>query len=247
MGLRVGDDGQAITTMTPGGYVSVGGKQYQARAQAGFIESGQRIVVLGGDNHGLIVCIAEDVKSYATLKNFGQPCYSSFGESVQARADREEAARQRWLVNRRRNLRRAGLGLGTLPACFGLAWGWPELVERLGGPGSAAASIAAMTAGALFGMAVLGSIDHYLRAFSEDLYRLSIPTTFLALLGGTAGAAWAFPAYGIVVGSLTALIIGILLLLLIPALALVAGSFGADAAPGDGTEAGIAEANRDGP
>ena len=247
MGLRIGDDGHAIATMTPSGHVSVGGKRYHARAQAGFIESGQRVIVLGGDNNGLIVCIAEDGKSYASLMNFGQPCYSSFGERVQAKADREEAARQRWQVNRRRYIRKVGLGLGSLSSCFGLLWAWTDLVQRLGGPGTLAASIATTVVGALLGMAMLGTIDHYLRAFSEDFYRLSIPTTSLALLGGTAGAVRAIPAYGLAVGLLTALTIGFLLLLPVPALALFAGSFGGDAVPSDGNEAGMVEANREGP
>ncbi len=165
---------------------------------------------------------------------------------MQAKADREEAARRLWLENRRRYLSKAGLGLGTLSSCLGLLWAWPDLVQRLGKPGSVVASIAITMAEALLGMVMLRTIDHYLRAFSEAFYRLSIPTTSLALLGGTMGAAWAIPAHGLAVGLLTASVLGFLLLLPIPALALVIGFAGADATPGDGTEGGMSDENREG-
>ncbi len=242
MGLRIGDDGQAITVMTPGGYVSVGGKRYQARAQVGFVEPGQRIIVLGGDNHGLIVCVAEQGRTYTKIPGFGRLCFDSFGERKQDQANREEAARQRWLLQRRRYLRRVGLGIGALATGLGLFLARSELFPRLEGYAWVMALAACITAGALLGMVLIGAIERYLQSFDERFYRLSIPTTSLGALGGVTLALWTIPAYGIAFGLLIVFALGFLLLLPVPLLALVVSSSGAEGGPGDRAETGMAEA-----
>lgn len=51
----VGKSAEAVTKLTPSGYVSIEGKRYEAFSQSGQIEPGTPLQVVGSDNFRLIV------------------------------------------------------------------------------------------------------------------------------------------------------------------------------------------------
>lgn len=53
--VLVGKNAEAITTLSPSGYVRIDGKRYEAFCQTGFTEAGTPLKVIGIDNFRLIV------------------------------------------------------------------------------------------------------------------------------------------------------------------------------------------------
>ena len=51
----IGQSAQAITPLSPSGYILVNGQRYEAFCQAGYIETGALLTVIGADNFRLIV------------------------------------------------------------------------------------------------------------------------------------------------------------------------------------------------
>jgi len=51
----VGKSGEALTKLTPSGYVRIDGQRYEAFSQSGQIEAGTQLQVVGSDNFRLIV------------------------------------------------------------------------------------------------------------------------------------------------------------------------------------------------
>jgi len=51
----VGKTAEALTKLTPSGYVRIDGQRYEAFSQSGLIEAGTRLQVVGSDNFRLIV------------------------------------------------------------------------------------------------------------------------------------------------------------------------------------------------
>ena len=53
--LIVGKEGLALTRLNPSGKVSINGKNYEAQSQDGYVENGEKIVVVTQDNFKLII------------------------------------------------------------------------------------------------------------------------------------------------------------------------------------------------
>jgi membrane-bound ClpP family serine protease len=51
----VGQSAEALTTLAPSGYISLGGKRYEAFSRSGHVEKGAALRVVGVDNFRLIV------------------------------------------------------------------------------------------------------------------------------------------------------------------------------------------------
>lgn len=51
----IGKKGVVLSDLKPGGYILIDGKQHQAISQTGYIEKGQDVVVLGGEEESLLV------------------------------------------------------------------------------------------------------------------------------------------------------------------------------------------------
>ena len=51
----VGQSGETLTTLAPSGYVSVGGRRYEAFSSSGHLEKGTPVRVTGHDTFRLIV------------------------------------------------------------------------------------------------------------------------------------------------------------------------------------------------
>lgn len=51
----VGKKGRVTTDLKPGGHIAIGGKQYSALSQSGYIASGEEVIVAGGEGETLIV------------------------------------------------------------------------------------------------------------------------------------------------------------------------------------------------
>ena len=85
MGIRIGDGGVALSSMHPQGMVEVNGRRHHARAEHGTIAADAPIVVVGGDNLGLIVREAASAEPPKGLPTFGEPVSSSFLEKLAAR------------------------------------------------------------------------------------------------------------------------------------------------------------------
>lgn len=55
----IGQRAQAITPLSPSGYILVDGQRYEAFCQAGYVESGTSLQVIGADNFRLIVSTSQ--------------------------------------------------------------------------------------------------------------------------------------------------------------------------------------------
>ena len=53
--LIIGKEGIALTRLNPSGKVSINGKNYEAHSQDGYVENGEKIVVVTQDNFKLII------------------------------------------------------------------------------------------------------------------------------------------------------------------------------------------------
>ena len=54
----IGKKAEAMTTLSPSGYISIDGKRYEAFCQSGLIEAGTALKVVGADSFRLIVATA---------------------------------------------------------------------------------------------------------------------------------------------------------------------------------------------
>jgi membrane-bound ClpP family serine protease len=55
----IGQSAQAITPLSPSGYILVSGQRYEAFCQSGYIETGALLKVIGADNFRLIVSTSQ--------------------------------------------------------------------------------------------------------------------------------------------------------------------------------------------
>ncbi len=51
----IGKEGVVLSDLKPGGYILINGAQHQALSQAGYIEKGTKVAVIGGEGESLIV------------------------------------------------------------------------------------------------------------------------------------------------------------------------------------------------
>jgi hypothetical protein len=87
--IYVGDEGEACTPLTPGGFVMVAGNRLPARCESGYLELKQAVTVIGGDNLGLIVRSRVSAGEKFALRDHGQVVYASFGAKVKSEGERQ--------------------------------------------------------------------------------------------------------------------------------------------------------------
>lgn len=193
MAVHVGDRGTAMTALRPQGLVRIDGARHDARAEHGYIETGSEVVVIGGDNTGLVVRCVEPGPAVA-LPNHGREVHGSFGARVAAEGAREQAERARWESARRRYGLAAGGSLGALAGGAGAALLWGAIVEHAGAPWAVAAL--AVVGSAAWGACLFRGLDAGLQELGGDYWRFTTASTGLGLAGGAVVAAWGSPAVG---------------------------------------------------
>ena len=151
MATHVGDRGTAETDMHPQGFVRVGGERLHARSDRGAIAAGAEIVVVSGDNVGLVVRPVEPGQT-PRLPNHGRRVHSSFGERVTEQGKQEDAQKLRWRAARRRYGLIAGAALGAIAAGVSLYFLWDFVTSQATDPQGTAAGV--VVAGAVWGVAV---------------------------------------------------------------------------------------------
>jgi hypothetical protein len=221
MAAHVGDRGTAETAMHPQGFVRVGGVRMDARSDRGAIEAGADIVVVGGDDVGLVVRKVEDGRA-PRLPNHGRRVFTSFGERVAEQGRREDAARQQWLAGRRRYGVIGGVVLGALAAGVGLYVLWDFVREQAADPRAVAALT--LLAGAAWGVAVFRFLEGTLHQLGESYWRLTTVSAVLALAGACGGAVLGIPALGLVGGLAAAVGLTFVLGAIVPGIVLMAGA-----------------------
>jgi hypothetical protein len=172
MAVQVGDRGTAMTPLRPQGSVRIAGDRHDARSERGYIEAGAEIVVIRGDNMGLVVRQVE-VGETTDLPSHGLPAYRSFGERVAAEGARDEAERAQWESARWRYGLAIGGLLGAIAAGVGVALLWEQIGVHSITPGAIAA--AAVAGGAVWGVCVFRGLDSALRVWEETTGALRQP------------------------------------------------------------------------
>jgi hypothetical protein len=199
--------------MCPSGFVTVQGVRYSARSSEGVIESGEPVLVVKGDNSGLVVVRAGLLEDVSKVPRYGDPVYASFGEAVAAKGERQAEVQKRWEAARRRWLRRTGPAMGLLHGLF-VAWWCQELLTGLWGADQLWLSLAALGAGgALLGYPFLAFVDNSLRGLDESLHRASLVSAGMSLVLGTLmfreAAAQFGIAWAVFMGAATAILAAI--------------------------------------
>lgn len=99
--VRIGDLGETSTPLTPGGFITIAGVRLQARCESGYLEVRQSVVVIGGDNHGLLVRRRDSATQLLNLARQGEEVFASFGAKMKSEgeaSERRESERRRTLV-----------------------------------------------------------------------------------------------------------------------------------------------------
>lgn len=244
MSVRIGDRAETVTRLSPSGMIVVNGERHSARSQNAIIDAGREVVIVSGDLHGFVVQPASDTLDLESLPNFGRPVHSSFGESVRAEHARLLNKERKWQIERQKWRVQVGPRIGLLFAMFGIVAAWSD-VSRL----SSSREIAVCVLGVLalgwgLGRALLPLVDRSLEDIDSQLQRFTLPTTCLALLGGSLAAAWSIPHFGVGLGVFVSLVAMFVAGFPLPALMAIA-SASADGVPMDGVEMGHVEPTPD--
>lgn len=239
--VRIGDDARAATPLRPGGTVIVRGQRHSARTRGSLIEADTELVIVGGDIYGLVVEASAGISDRTTLTDYGRTVISSFGASV--RRDAVDVARRltAWRAARRRWVRRAGPVLGGVVAAAGTAYAWPALLTSLGPIQTALMAVVLIFIGTAVGLSLLEFVDRTLQDIDFGLYRFSLVTVALLLMGFVIGAALAVPRFGVMTGVFMAVGMALLVGLPLPVLA-VAVAVGGETALEGNAETGDAVA-----
>jgi len=211
--VRVGDLGTAMTALRPQGLVRIAGDRHDARTERGYIAAESEVVVVNGDNLGLVVRLVDPGQA-VTLPDHGREVYGSFGARVAAESAREDTERARWESSRRRYGFIMGGLLGAVAAGLGVALLWGLIVERAGAPWAVAA--AAVVCGAGLGVCLFRWLDAALREVGGDYWRFTTASAGLGLAGGTTGAVWAVPSVGLAWGAAIAVVATVVLAAVAP-------------------------------
>lgn len=245
MPIRIGDPAQTVTRLSPSGMIVVNDQRHSARSLNVIIDAGREVVIVSGDLHGFVVQSASETLDPESLPNFGRPVHSSFGESVRADHARTLDAEREWQIERQKWRVRVGPRIGLLFAVLGITVAWSE-IERLSSSSEIAVCVlGALALGWVLGRALLWLVDRSLEDIDSQLQRFALPTTCLALLGGSQAAAWSIPRYGVGLGVFVSLVATFVAGFPLPALMAIA-SASADAAPMDGVEIQAPEATSNG-
>jgi len=218
--IRIGDRAVAASPLRPGGAVTVGGRRQSARTTGMLVESGAELVVVGSDNVGLLVVPAGLAASSIAEAERGAPVHVNFVGAVRADAAVAEERQRRFLSRRRRWIwnRSLAIGLGCGLIVVAICWMWPTLSWP-----SQPWQAGLLTLGTLLGF---GAAAPWLAALLEErfgetdtnLRGLTLPTTFLMLLGVAVGGAWGAPRFGVLSGIGMAAIAAVILGSPLPAL-----------------------------
>ncbi len=243
MSVRIGDRGIASTVLKPGGFVIVAEVRHPARCLSGFLEASTEVIVVSGDNLGLIVCAVESVPVIAELRGHGPEVHSSFGAKI---ASVGKASEQRRIEKRERAVRRSWIVGGvygltcSLAAACQLQPSWP--VVSPGQPWLVPALMIAVGSvwGLIVGRCMCAAFE---QVENHPNPKLTYVSTIVTLTGTTAAVIYVLPARGIWVGLATALSTTVILGAALPALALVVEWLAGDS--GDVTTEGDSAADTD--
>lgn len=242
--IRVGDRAVATSPLCPGGVVTVHGRRHSARlTEAGgeIAMPGAELVIVGGDNGGFVVRLASPHLTI-DLPRRGDPVHGSFGAAIQSDARRNEKRREVFERVRARGLRVRGFAAGAAAGLLAVAicWLWPSVSW----PAQAWMSVSVVLGVPLgFGLAaawLARQLDERFAETDSNLRGLSLPTTFLMLLGAAAGGAWAIPRLGLLSGIGVAAIAAFVLGSPLPAIVMLVTA-GAEEAGLDGTGVGAGD------
>lgn len=236
--IRVGDVGRAQTLMCPSGIVIVEGIRYSARSSEGVIQGGEEVFIVRGDNSGLVVLRAGLVENVATLPQYGNAVYASFGDAIAAKGQRQEETRRRWAVLRSKWLKRVGPLLGLVHGLL-IAWWCKDMLAARWGADQVWLSMTVLAVGgALLGYPLLAFVDRALRGLDESLHRASLASTSLSLIAGTLMLREATAQFGMHWGVFMGAAAALLAAIPVPLLLVL---IGAQTGEGDAGGDGVAE------
>lgn len=198
MAVRIGDIGEAISSLHPQGVVHIAGRRFQARAEHSALEPGRAVVVVGGDNGGLVVRGIDPGFSPSDMPHFGDPVGSSFLERFTEKADRDESEQARIEAHRRsRGIKFSAIAgaIGATVAMFAL---WGRMTEEAGPTWQSV--VFSTFGGAALGAGVFFNLRGVMDRFDRGSGHITELCTLLALVGGTLGAILGIPAFGLAGG-----------------------------------------------
>lgn len=243
MNVRIGDRGIATTPLRPGGFVTIVDVRHSARSQAGFVDATAEVVVVGGDNQGLIVRSMHAEFVSGDLPGHGDVVYSSFGDKIQT-VGRE--AQTRLALQRKRLITRAwmfGAGWGLLcaiAAVIRLRSTWPLMGTDSFYLTSALIVVGGVLWGAVVGRCLFGAFEQLEHHPSP---KLTIISTVISLTGAAITLVVLLPSRGVATSLVTTfcatVVLGLGLLALGAISEWVAGNGGESeggVAPGQGAE-----------
>lgn len=221
MTVRIGDRGKAATILRPGGFVTLEGVRHSARSAAGFVEAATEIVVIGGDNLGLVVCPLGSSTDESTLPGHGDVVYSSFGAKTatiglalerQRIAARRRAVRQSWICG-------GVVGLAcSIVAAMQLQSHWHRLSTDFAWVVPIAIVVVGTIWGLIVGRGLYGSLE---QIENHPNLTLTCTSTVVTLVGATAVLVFITPSRGWWTGGGMALCATLLLSAAFPMFALV--------------------------
>lgn len=242
--VRIGDRGIATTPLRPGGFVTIVDVRHSARCPSGYVDANMEVVVIGGDNQGLIVRIIQTELVAGELPGHGNVVYSSFGDKIQTVG---KEAQQRLALQRRRLIARAwmfGAGWGLLcavAAVIRLHFTWPPIATN----STYALTPLIVCVGTLWGAALCRFLfGAFEQVEHEPSPRFTIISTIISLSGGAITLVVLLPHRGVVTTILMTFCATLLLafgLLGLGAACEWAGNFGEGGGEPGGTLGGSAE------
>jgi hypothetical protein len=219
MKIHIGDTGVTETSLHPQGAVQLYGRRWPARAEQGSVPAGTDVVVVGGDNMGLVVRVVEAARPANGLPGYGRPVRSAavdrLAETAGPEAD-EAAAR----ADRRRRFLRAAAAVGAAAALAVLMRIWDHVTDANGPTWQAI--VLTLAGGAGWGVLVFLNLAEVLRRFDGGAGGITAACTALAIAGGAVGAAVGIPTFGWLGGVSLALVATLTCALALPLL-MVAG------------------------
>lgn len=182
--VRIGDRGTATTPLRPGGFVTIVGVRHSARCPSGYVDANLEVVVIGGDNQGLIVRTIQTELVARELPGHGNVVYSSFGDKIQTVGKETQA---RLALQRRQLIARTwafGAGWGLLcavAAVIRLHFSWPPMATN----SAYALTPLIVCVGTLWG-AVLSCLQFgaFEQVEHEPSSRFTIISTIISMSGG---------------------------------------------------------------
>lgn len=221
MTVRIGDRGRTSTILKPGGFVTVAGDRHPARCLSGFVDASTEVVIVGGDNLGLIVREVASAEEILALPRHGEVVHSSFGAKIgHVGKDKERRRHER----RQRTAKRAWVFGGicglicSLTAAFLLKASWHTLAPDQPWLVPGMLTVLGIIWGLIVGRCLCGAFEQFEHHRS---LRLTYTATIMTLAGTTAALVYVMPVRGVWVGLATALSTTVILGAALPALALV--------------------------